>query len=48
VGDPKFQTQAAKLHAPLRYLPPPKYEAELRAAEVQFLQLWKEIPWVEH
>lgn len=48
VGDPQFQAQAAKFYAPLRYLPPPKYEAELRAAEVQFRQLWKEIPWVEH
>src|SRR5262249_565561 len=30
VADPEFQQQAAKYFAPLRYLPPAKYEAELR------------------
>lgn len=45
--DPVFQAQAAKFYAPLRYLPPAKYEAELREAEAQFRQLWKEIPWTE-
>jgi tripartite-type tricarboxylate transporter receptor subunit TctC len=47
VADPTFQAQAAKFYAPLRYLPPPKYEAELREAEAQFRQLWKEIPWMD-
>lgn len=45
--DPAFQAQAAKFYAPLRYLPPAKYEAELREAETQFRQLWNEIPWTE-
>jgi tripartite-type tricarboxylate transporter receptor subunit TctC len=47
VADPAFQAQAAKFYAPLRYLPPAKYEAELREAEAQFRQLWKEIPWMD-
>jgi tripartite-type tricarboxylate transporter receptor subunit TctC len=47
VADPAFQVQAAKFYAPLRYLPPPKYEIELREAEAQFRQLWKEIPWMD-
>jgi len=46
-NDPAFQAQAAKFYAPLRYLPPPKYEIELRDAEAQFRQLWKEIPWMD-
>ncbi len=46
-NDPAFQAQAAKFFAPLRYLPPPKYEIELRNADTQFRQLWKEIPWVD-
>lgn len=44
-NDPQFQAQAASYFAPLRYLPPARYEVELRDAEVQFKQLWKEIPW---
>lgn len=44
-NDPQFQAQAASYFAPLRYLPPARYEAELRDAEVQFRQLWKELPW---
>jgi tripartite-type tricarboxylate transporter receptor subunit TctC len=47
VTDPAFQAQAAKFFAPLRYLPPPKYEIELRNADTQFRQLWKDIPWVD-
>jgi tripartite-type tricarboxylate transporter receptor subunit TctC len=46
-NDPAFQAQAAKFFAPLRYLPPPKYEIELRNADTQFRQVWKEIPWVD-
>lgn len=46
-NDPAFQAQAAKFFAPLRYLPPPKYEIELRNADAQFRQLWKEIPWMD-
>lgn len=44
-NDPQFQAQAASYFAPLRYLPPARYEAELRDAEGQFKQLWKELPW---
>jgi len=46
-NDPAFQAQAAKFFAPLRYLPPPKYEIELRGADVQFRKLWNEIPWLD-
>lgn len=46
-ADPGFQAQAASYFAPLRYLPPPRYEAELREAEGKFKQLWKELPWGE-
>jgi len=44
-NDPQFQAQAAGHFAPLRYLPPARYEAELRDAEAGFRQLWKELPW---
>jgi tripartite-type tricarboxylate transporter receptor subunit TctC len=47
IADPKFQAQAASIFAPLRYLPPQKYEAELRDGEAQFRQLWKEMPWAD-
>jgi tripartite-type tricarboxylate transporter receptor subunit TctC len=47
-ADPEFQKQAAGYFAPLRYLPPAKYEAELRDAENGFKQLWKEMPWGEN
>ena len=47
VTDPAFQAQAAKFFAPLRYLPPAKYEIELRQADVQFRKLWTEIPWLD-
>jgi tripartite-type tricarboxylate transporter receptor subunit TctC len=47
VADPLFQAQAIRFYAPLRYLPPPKYEAELRQSEAQVLQLWKEMPWMD-
>jgi tripartite-type tricarboxylate transporter receptor subunit TctC len=46
-ADPGFHAQAARFFAPLRYLPPAKYEAELRAAEAQFRQLWNETPWID-
>ncbi len=47
INDPQFQAQAASYFAPLRYLPPAQYEAELRDAESGFQQLWKELPWSE-
>lgn len=46
-ADPEFQAKAAQFFAPLRYLPPPKYEIVLREAETQFRQLWKELPWTD-
>lgn len=46
-ADPKFQAQAAAAFAPLRYLSPSMYEAELRQGDAQFRQLWKEMPWVD-
>ncbi len=45
MADPQFQAQAASYFAPLRYLAPSPYQAELRDAENSFLQLWKELPW---
>jgi tripartite-type tricarboxylate transporter receptor subunit TctC len=47
IADPAFQAQATSLFAPLRYLPPQKYETELRDGEAQFRQLWKEMPWAD-
>ena len=44
-ADPEFQAQAAKVFAPLRYLTPAQFDAEVRAGEAQFKQLWKELPW---
>ncbi|MCJ0763416.1 tripartite tricarboxylate transporter substrate binding protein [Variovorax terrae] len=46
-ADPKFQAQAASYFAPLRYMPPARLEADMREAEAQFRQLWKEIPWTD-
>jgi tripartite-type tricarboxylate transporter receptor subunit TctC len=46
-ADPEFQAKAANYFAPLRYLPPARYEAELREAETGFRQLWKDMPWGE-
>jgi tripartite-type tricarboxylate transporter receptor subunit TctC len=46
-ADPEFQAKAANSFAPLRYLAPVRYEAELRDAETGFRQLWKEMPWGE-
>lgn len=45
--DPQFQAQAASYFAPLRYLSPVEYEAELREAEEGFKKMWQEIPWGE-
>lgn len=47
IADPLFQAQAVRFNAPLRYLPPSRYEAELRQAEAQVLKLWKEMPWMD-
>lgn len=47
IANPAFQAKATAAFAPLRYLAPPKYAAELGEAEAQFGQLWKELPWAE-
>ena len=46
-ADPEFQAQATKVFAPLRFLTPAQFEAENRAAEAVFRQMWKELPWSE-
>ena len=45
IADPKFRADAAAAFAPLRYLPPAKYEAELRDGEAGFRKLWTDAPW---
>jgi tripartite-type tricarboxylate transporter receptor subunit TctC len=45
VNDPQFQAQAASYFAPMRYLPPTQYAAELQAADALFRQMWKDMPW---
>lgn len=47
-ADPQFQQQAAAMHAPVRYLAPPAYAAELERTEAGFRKLWAEMPWQDH
>ncbi|MCD0503448.1 tripartite tricarboxylate transporter substrate binding protein [Bordetella petrii] len=47
VQDPGFQEKAKTMYAPLRYLAPAEYEAELRANEELFQAFWKDTPWAE-
>jgi tripartite-type tricarboxylate transporter receptor subunit TctC len=44
-ADPEFQAKAANYFAPLRYLGPKAYEAELKESEAVFRQLWQTMPW---
>ncbi|MCC2676915.1 MAG: tctC [Ramlibacter sp.] len=44
-ADPEFQAKAAGYFAPLRYLAPARYEAELKESEAGFKQLWTQMPW---
>ncbi|MBB1631117.1 tripartite tricarboxylate transporter substrate binding protein [Cupriavidus sp. UME77] len=46
-ADPQFKQQADAMFAPLRYLAPAAYAAELERGEASFRQLWKEMPWQE-
>lgn len=46
-ADPEFQTKAAGYFAPLRYLAPERYAAELKESESVFRQMWKTMPWGE-
>ncbi|PLC53378.1 3-phosphoglycerate dehydrogenase [Pollutimonas nitritireducens] len=47
VNDPAFREQAQKLFAPLRYMGPADYKAELESDEKMFKQFWKDTPWAE-
>lgn len=47
IADPAFKSLAEKAFAPVRYLAPAAYAAELKDAEAQFRQLWKELPWTD-
>jgi tripartite-type tricarboxylate transporter receptor subunit TctC len=47
VADPEFQSKAAGYFAPLRYLPPAAYAAELKEGEAGFKQLWQAMPWTD-
>ncbi|WOI44137.1 tripartite tricarboxylate transporter substrate binding protein [Acidovorax sp. BLS4] len=44
-ADPAFKQQAEAMYAPLRYLGPAAYAAELEATEANFRKLWAEMPW---
>jgi tripartite-type tricarboxylate transporter receptor subunit TctC len=44
-NDPEFQARAAGMFAPLRYLAPAAYAAELKDGEAGFRQLWQTMPW---
>lgn len=47
VTDPEFQAKAVGYFAPLRYLAPEAYAAELREDEAGFKQLWQVMPWTD-
>jgi tripartite-type tricarboxylate transporter receptor subunit TctC len=46
-ADPEFQAKAAGYFAPVRYLPPAAYAAELKEGEAGFRQLWQSMPWTD-
>jgi tripartite-type tricarboxylate transporter receptor subunit TctC len=46
-ADPEYQALATKFFAPIRYLAPQEFAAVIREGEIQFKQLWKELPWGE-
>lgn len=45
--DPAFRAAAERAFAPVRYLAPAAYEAEVKAGDTQFRLLWKELPWTD-
>ena len=47
VADPAFKAAAERAFAPIRYLGPAAYEAELRSDDARFRALWKELPWTD-
>jgi tripartite-type tricarboxylate transporter receptor subunit TctC len=46
-ADPEFQAKAGSYFAPMRYLEPQPYAAELKETEAGFKQLWQVMPWGE-
>lgn len=46
-ADPEFQSKAAGYFAPLRFLDPAAYAAELKEGEAGFKQLWQATPWTD-
>lgn len=46
-ADPAYIKQAGEMFAPVRYLAPEAYHAELVSTEKDLRQLWKEVPWKE-
>lgn len=47
VADPEFQAKAVSTFAPLRYLDPVSYAAELKESEDGFKALWQIMPWTD-
>jgi len=47
VADAEFRVKSVQYYAPLRYLSPMKFDAELREVDAQLRQIWKESPWAE-
>jgi tripartite-type tricarboxylate transporter receptor subunit TctC len=47
IQDPLFKSMAEQGFAPMRPLTPAAYEAELRAGDAVFRQLFKDIPWTD-
>jgi tripartite-type tricarboxylate transporter receptor subunit TctC len=45
IANPEFQKKATQAFAPVRYLAPDRYEAELKESDEQFQKLWKDMPW---
>ena len=46
-ADPEFKASAERAFAPVRYLGPTAYEAELKSDDTRFRALWKELPWTD-
>jgi tripartite-type tricarboxylate transporter receptor subunit TctC len=47
VNDPEFRQKAAGYFAPIRYLAPAAYAAELKKDEEDFKKLWQANPWTD-
>lgn len=46
-NDPAFKLATERAYAPVRFLTSTTYDAELRAGDTLFRQLWKEMPWTD-